>query len=50
MTHDSDFISNGDIKVNVSPSPRKATINFLQQFARTYAALPGIAFSAMSIN
>ena len=50
MTHNSDLISNEAHNVNVTPAPRKTTINFLQQFARTYAILSGTAFSAMSIN
>lgn len=50
MMHDSDLNSNEIHKVNVSPAPRKTTINFLQQFARTYAILSGTAFSTMSIN
>lgn len=48
--HESDLISNEAHNVNVKPAPRKATINFLQQFARTYVILSGAAFSAMSIN
>lgn len=50
MTHDSHLTTDVDYKVNVIPQPRKATINFLRQFARTYAAIPGTAFSAMSVK
>lgn len=31
-------------------TPRKSTLNFLRQFARTYATLSGTAFSAMNVN
>lgn len=50
MTHDSHLTTKVDCQVNANPRPRKATISFLQQFARTYAILSGTAFSAMSIN
>lgn len=50
MTHDSNLTKDADYKVNVIPQPRKATISFLHQFARTYATLSGTAFSAMSVN
>ncbi len=50
MTHDSHFTTNVEHNVNVVPSPRKSTLCFLRQFARTYASLSGTAFSAMSVN
>lgn len=50
MMHDSHFILNMDHNVDVVPSPRKSTLSFLRQFARTYATLSGTSFSAMSVN
>lgn len=48
--HDSHFTTNVDRSVNVVPSPKKSTLSFLRQFARTYASISGTAFSTMSVN
>lgn len=48
--HDSHFTTNVDRNVNVVPSPKKSTLSFLRQFARTYASISGTAFSTMSVN
>ncbi len=50
MTHDSHFTADVDRNVNVVPAPRKSTLCFLRQFARTYATLSGTAFSTISVN
>lgn len=50
MMHDSHFTTNVDRNVNVVPSPKKTTLSFLRQFARTYASISGTAFSTMSVN
>lgn len=50
MMHDSHFTTNVDHNVNVAPAPKKSTLCFLRQFARTYASLSGTAFSTMSVN
>ena len=51
MTHDSStLIPSGEFKLNVMSTPRKSTVNFIRQFARTYATLPGTAFSTMNAN
>lgn len=51
MTHDSLTVkSSVGSDVYEMPAPRKSTLNLIRQFARTYTALPGVAFSAMSIN
>ncbi len=50
MMHDSLFTANVDHNVNVVSAPKKSTLSFLRQFARTYATLSGTAFSTMSVN
>jgi hypothetical protein len=50
MTHDSSIMLEDNHNVNVIAAPKRSTLCFLRQFARTYAILPGTDFSVMSVN
>lgn len=51
MTHDSHIASQPiGLKLSVMASPRKATVDFIRQFARTTAVLDGTAFCRMNVN
>ncbi len=51
MTDDS-FLrtSESEVKVKVMTSPRKSTLDFVRQFARTNVTIKGTSFNQLIIN
>lgn len=50
MAHDSSKITTDEVKFNIMTSPKKATLNFIRQFARTCACVNSGALGSMILN
>ncbi len=51
MANDSSNItSTSEAKINIMTSPKKATLNFIRQFARTCVSVNGGALGSMILN
>lgn len=50
MAHDSSKFSTDEVKFNIMTSPKKATLNFIRQFARTCACVNTGALGSMILN
>lgn len=51
MSHDSsNKVSDSEVKMKVMKTPRKSTLNFVRQFARTCVVLNGTPFNRFSVN
>lgn len=51
MGHDSSNKTfDSEINLKMMKSPRRSTLNFVRQFARTYVVLEGTSFNKFTVN
>ena len=51
MSHDSsNKMTGSEVKMKVMKTPRKSTLNFVRQVARTCVVLKGTSFNQFSVN
>lgn len=50
MPHDYSTKKSVDTKNNIMKKPKKTTLNFIRQFARTYVVVQGCSLGSMVIN
>lgn len=50
MLHDSSASVDSDVNVNIVKAPKRTTLDFIRQFARTYACVQGTALGAIILN